>query len=176
LNEQHLRHTLSSPYSTATNEEDWTNEYPIAPKYKDLFDDIAPRWRATPLPAFNTSGTFIKVHEQEFTLRGSLALVYFQLRHYPIRSKRNNGIAGNTFSATVTQVKILERGAERRSSPYKSQLLKGPISLPQSPSKKKDQTSAVLAFHPGTVVLSSLMSVSNPLLASRHDGHRPQRF
>jgi hypothetical protein len=78
-----------------------------------------------------------------------LVLVYFELKHYAIRDKRTNAIMSNTVSAMATQVKVLERGAERRPSPYKSLMLKGPSFLPQSPSKKKDQTNAVNAFHPG---------------------------
>jgi hypothetical protein len=118
-------------------------------KYSDLFNDIVPRWRVTPLPAYDASGDFIKTHNLEVALKGSLVLVYFELRHYAIKDKRSNGVAGNTFTAIATQVKVLERGADRRPSPYKSQLLKGPSVLPQSPSKKKDQIGAVNAFHPG---------------------------
>ena len=118
------------------------------------FEDIVTRWRVTPLPAFDTSGKFIKTRELEVALRGSLVLIYFELKHYPIKDKISNGIAGNTFSAITTQVKILECGTERRPSPYKSLMLKGPTILPQTPSKKKDQIGAVNAFHPGNVVLS----------------------
>jgi len=107
------------------------------------------KWRATPLPAFDASGKFIKIHNLEDSLRGSLVLVYFELKHFAIKDKRTDGVAGNTFSAIATQVTILERGADRRPSPYKSQMLKGPKYLPQSPSNKNDQISAVNAFHPG---------------------------
>jgi hypothetical protein len=157
----HCAKPMSNTCSPATDEEDWTNDYPISPKYKERFDDIAPKWRATPLPAFDTSEKFIKIHELEQCLRGSLVLVYFDLRHYPIRNKKTNWIVGNTFSATATQVKVLERGAERRASPYKSLMRKGPVSLPQSPSKKKDQENAVLAFHPGLLLSSSLRPKTN---------------
>lgn len=143
---------ISNYHPTATDEEDWTNGYPIAAKYRDLFDDIASRWRATPLPAFDADGKLIEVRDLELSLTGALALVHFQLRHYAIKNKRTNGIAGNTFSAIATQVKILERPVERRSSPYKSMLLKGPTILPQTPSIKRDQTNAVKAFHPGKVL------------------------
>ena len=107
------------------------------------------KWRVTPLPAFDAGGKFIKIDGLEESLRGSLVLVYFELKHYAIRDKKTDGIAGNTFSAIASQVKILERGADRRPSPYKSQMMKGPKFLPQSPSIKKDQVSAVNAFHPG---------------------------
>jgi len=140
---------------SATDPEDWTNDYPIAPKYKDLFDDITPRWRATPLPAYDTDGKFIDIRNHKVSLSGSLVLVYFQLRHYVIRNKRTNGVGGNTFSAVATQVKILQHAAERGSSPYKSLLLKGPTLLPQSPSVNKDQTAAVRAFHPGMILIGS---------------------
>ena len=124
-------------YPPATDEEDWTNDYPIAPKYKDHLEEIAPRWRATPLPAFDMSGKLIKIPELEFSLRGSLVLVYFELRHYPIRNKRTNGISGNTFSATATQVKVLERGAGRRSSLTRASCLKGQLSFPNHPPIKR---------------------------------------
>lgn len=78
-------------------------------------------------------------------------LVYFELRHYPIRDKRTISTAGNTFSAIATQVKVLERATHRHPSSYKSLLLKGPMSLPQSPTKKQDQLNAVKAFHPGKI-------------------------
>ncbi|KAF8801500.1 hypothetical protein BYT27DRAFT_6794916 [Phlegmacium glaucopus] len=53
-----------------------------------------------------------------------------------MRDKRTNAITSNTFTAISTQIKILERAADRP-SPYKSLMLKGPTFLPQSPSKKK---------------------------------------
>ena len=114
-------------------------------------DDIAPRWRATPLPAFHPNKRFIDIAEQEVSLRGALVLVHFKLRHYPIRNKRTNGVAGNTFSATATQVKILVRPVENRPSAYKSLLLKGPTTLPtgKSTPKQKDQERAIYTFHPG---------------------------
>ena len=103
-------------HPTATDDEDWTNGYPIATKYKEIMDDIAPRWRATPLPAFHPNKKFIDIAKQEVSLRGALVLVHFKLRHYPIRNKRTNGVAGNTFSATATLVKILVRPVENQSS------------------------------------------------------------
>lgn len=136
-------------FFSASDEEDWMNGYPISDKYKEAFENIASRWRATPLPAFDSSGKFIKVRDLEVSLTGSLILVYFELRHYAIRDRRTNGVSTNTFSATATQVTILESGAVRNPSPYKSLMLKGPKFLPQSPSKKKDQKNAVNAFHPG---------------------------
>ena len=63
----------------------------------------------TPLPAFDANGKFIKVSDLENSLRGSLVLVYFELKHYAIKDKKTNGVAGNTFSAIATQVKILKR-------------------------------------------------------------------
>jgi hypothetical protein len=135
--------------ATASDNEDWSNGYPIDLKYKDTFDDIVPKWRVTPLPAFDANEKFIKTHELEVSLRGSLVLVYFELKHYSIKDKRSDSVAGNTFSAFATQVKILQRKADRRPATYKSLMLKGPKFLPQSPSKKKDQINAVNAFHPG---------------------------
>ena len=161
---------------SATDDEDCSNSYPIGLKYQDIFDDIVAKWRVTPLPGFDASGKFIKVSDLENSLRGSLVLVYFELKHYAIKDKKTNGVAGNTFSAIATQVKILERGPDRRPSPYKSLLLKGPKSLPQSPSKRKEQINAVNAFHPGNIILapcffclihalpaSTLSSLDNPL-------------
>lgn len=133
----------------ATDDEDWTNGYPISERFRDTFDNIVSRWRVTPLPAFDTNEKFIRANDLEVSLRGSLVLVYFELKHYAIRDKRTSGVGTNTFSAIATQVKILERGSGRNPSPYKSLMLKGPKFLPQSPSKKKDQIAAVKAFHPG---------------------------
>ena len=64
-----------------------------------------------PLPAFD-AGEYIKMHKLKDSLRGSLVLVYFKLKHYAIKDKKKDGVAGNTFSAlaTYTQVKVLERG------------------------------------------------------------------
>ena len=75
---------------------------------------------------YDTKNHFIKTDELESSLKGSLVHVYFELRHYAIKSKRTDSIAGNTFSAISTQVKVLERGSEQCRSPYKSMLLKGP--------------------------------------------------
>lgn len=117
------------------------------------------------MPAFDACGKFIKIQELETSLKGSLVLVYFELRHYSIKDKRSNSTAGNTFSAIATQVKVLERGTERQPSPYKSRMMKGPTVLPQSPSKRKDQMNAVNAFHPGnetTILLPPLQKHSPP--------------
>ena len=105
-----------------------------------------------PLPAFDSSGKFIKAQSLEESLKGSMVLVYFELKHYAIKDRKNDRVAGNTFSAIATQVKILERGADRRPSPYKSQMLKGPRVLPLTSSNKKDQINAVKAFHPGMLL------------------------
>ncbi|KAF8799821.1 hypothetical protein BYT27DRAFT_7200799, partial [Phlegmacium glaucopus] len=120
-------------YDSQDNE-DWTNGYPISENYQTAFESIIPKWRATPLPAFDEAGNFIKVRDHKFSLKGALVLVYFQLKHYTIRDKNSNGIAGNTFTAIATQIKILEH-AKRNASPYKSQLLKGLVTLPRSPTK-----------------------------------------
>lgn len=145
----------SAPHPLATDEEDWSNDYPITEKYKDIYDDIVWKWRVTPLPAFDPNGKFIKAQNLEDPLKGSMVLVYFELKHYAIKNRKNDGIAGNTFSAIATQVKILERGTDRRPSPYKSQMLKGPRALPLASAKKKDQINAVKAFHPGKFLLLS---------------------
>ena len=160
LNPPLFYHCISKCY-TATDDEDWTNDYPISDKFRESFDNIVPRWRVAPLPAFDTNGKFIKISDFEVSLRGSLVLVYFELKHYAIKDKRTNYVTTNTFSATATQVKILERAAERKSSPYKSLLLKGPKFLSQSPSKKKEQASAVRAFHPGESVVLQFINKRN---------------
>jgi hypothetical protein len=122
-------------------------------KYRNQLKDIVTRWRLTPLSAYDSAGTFIRIQDLETSLRGSLVLVYFQLKHYAIKNKKADKISSNTFSSVATQVKILQRAAERRPSPYKSLMLKGPIILPQSPSKKKDQIAATAAFHPGRYLM-----------------------
>jgi hypothetical protein len=125
------------------------------------------------LPAFDANDNFIKIHDLEVSLRGSLVLVYFELRHYAIRHKRTNLVNTNTFSATATQVRVLERGAGVNPSPYRSLMLKGPKTLPQSPSKKKDQINAVQAFHPGnattTPYIASILKI-DPEFSSHSSG------
>jgi hypothetical protein len=111
-----------------------------------MFDDLIPKWRVTPLPAFDATGKFLKIQDLEVSLRGALVLVYFELKHYSIKEKKSDCVASNTISAIATQVKILERGAERRPSPYKSLMLKGPSTLPHSPSEKKEQQDAAKDF------------------------------
>ena len=100
LNPTHL--PFNEPNSPATDEKDWLNDYPISMKYRDMFDDIITKWRATPLPAFDASGKFIKVGDLEDSLRGSLVLVYFELKHYTIKDQRSTGIASNTFTAIAS--------------------------------------------------------------------------
>ena len=137
--------------TTVIDNEDWMNGYLITDKYRELFNNIVSRWRVTPLPTFkfNTTEKFIKINDLEVSLtgRGSLVLIYFELKHYTIRDKRTGCISTNAFSAMATQVKILKCGADQSASPYKSLMLKGPRTLPQSPTKKKDQINAVKAFH-----------------------------
>ena len=95
----------------------------------------------------------MKTHKLEHMLKASLVLVHFKLKHFPIKQKKSSNIAGNTFSAVATQVKILERAAERKPSRYKSLMLKGPTVLPHTPSKKKTQawSSDVTELHTGNV-------------------------
>jgi hypothetical protein len=88
----------------------------------------------------------------EVTLRGSLVLVYFQLKHYSIRGKHDvakeeASVTSNTITATAIQVKILESAGKPKASPYRTQLMKGPMILPQSPTKRKDQVAAANTFH-----------------------------
>ena len=123
--------------TTVTDNEDWMNGYLISDKYRESFDNIVSRWHITPLPTFDNTEKFIKINDLELSLRGSLVLVYFELKHYAIRDKRTGCISTNTFSATATGVKILEHGADQSASPYKSLMLKGPRTHPQSPTKKK---------------------------------------
>ncbi|KAF8804159.1 hypothetical protein BYT27DRAFT_7302171 [Phlegmacium glaucopus] len=154
-----------------TDEEDWTNSYPMTERYKDAFQDIIPRWRVSPLPAYDTTKKFIKANDLETKLRDSLVLVYFELKHYAIKDKTTNSIGTNTFTALATQVTVLDHGAEHSPTPYKSRMLKGPTSLPQSPTKKKEQKTAVNAFHPAAasnsnigVLDQSITDIHNPTL------------
>ena len=141
-----------------------------------MLEDIAPKWRVNcdPLPAFDMKGRFIKVHNLESLLTGSLVLVYFELKHYAIKSKKTDNIAGNTFSAISTQVKVLEPGTERRQSPYKSLMLKGPIVLRVRKIFKKDQTNAAINFNPGFVPPSScqLSTKAFPPYSTQDLAHR----
>jgi hypothetical protein len=123
-------------------------------KFRDKFDDIIARWRVTPLRAYHPNGDFINVNEQETYLRGSLVLVTFKLRHYAIRNSSNDGVKTNTFTATTTEVEILEHAPPQPSN-YRNALLKGPSSLPQPSSKRGDQMRAVQAFHPSSSLFFS---------------------
>jgi hypothetical protein len=147
--------SLKCPLSAAADREDFSNGYPISDRYRETFDSIVSRWRVAPMHAFDESEQFVKAHNLEVTLRGSLVLVEFELKHYAIRDKRSNGISTNTFSATATQVRVLERGSINP-SPYKSMLMKGPKPLPRSPRKREDQINAVKAFHPSKLSFDSV--------------------
>ncbi|KAF8817653.1 hypothetical protein BYT27DRAFT_7237288 [Phlegmacium glaucopus] len=149
--------------------EDWSNGYPISNDFKDAFNSIIPKWRVTPLPAFDATGKFIQIHDLEASLSGSLVLVYFQLKHYAIKDKKTNEIASNTFTAIATQIKILEPAAKRKRSPYKSLMLKGPTVLPQSPTKKKNQINAVNAFHSATNIGNNANLSAGPSRSKREE-------
>jgi hypothetical protein len=129
----------------ADDRDDWSYDYPISDRYKEHWDKILRSWRPSPLVVYDSKNVFVNPGDLELSLRGSLVLVYFQMRHYEIQGK-DKKINGNTFTATVIQIKVLEEGKKNRPS-YKAQLLKGPVTLPQSPRKKKDQLAAVNAFH-----------------------------
>ncbi|KAF8800256.1 hypothetical protein BYT27DRAFT_7217171 [Phlegmacium glaucopus] len=159
----------------STDEEDWTNGYPMTERYKDAFQDIIPKWRVSPLPAYDTTQKFIKANNLKTKLRDSLVLVYFELKHYAIKDKTTNNVDTNTFTALATQVTVLDHGTEHRPTPYKSQLLKGPTSLAQSPTKKKEQKNAVNVFHPGNtpshVVFNSVLYSNVKLTSCRVQFH-----
>jgi hypothetical protein len=144
----------------ATDKDDWSNSYPISERFRESYDNIMSRWRVNPLHVFDTNEDFLKIHDFEVSLRGSLVLVYFELKHYAIKDRRTNGIGTNTFSATATQVQILERAAVKNPSPYKSLLTKGPKHLPQSPKKRQEQINAVRAFHPGNSPIMNFAAVA----------------
>jgi hypothetical protein len=145
----HALFTIFDTWILASDDQDLTNHYPMPFRFREKFDDIIPRWRVTPLRAYHSNGDFIDVSEQETHLRGSLVLVTFKLRHYAIRNNANDGVRTNTFTATVTEVQILEP-AQPQPTDYKSALLKGPSLLPQPSAKQRDQMRAVQAFHPGS--------------------------
>jgi hypothetical protein len=81
--------------------------------------------------AYNMDNKFINPDDLTKHLLGAQVLVYFNLKHYAIGHKDVNDIKGNTFSAYATQVKIIGK-VETLKSPYKSKILKGPITLPVS--------------------------------------------
>jgi hypothetical protein len=139
----------------ATDSQDFSNGYPISERYRDTFDSIVSRWRVTPLPAFDIDEQLIRVRDLEVSLRGSLVLVHFELRHYGIKDKRTNIVVTNTFSAMATQVVVLEPAPIKTPSQYRNLLMKGPKRLPQSPTKIGDQKNAVEAFHPGDIFVSN---------------------
>jgi hypothetical protein len=105
-------------------------------------------YHVTPMLVYNMDNKFINPDNLMKHLLGVQALVYFNLKHYAIRHKDTNDIRGNTFLAYATQVKIVGK-AKTLKSPYKSKILKGPITLPQSPAKHKDKRMLFLP-HLGT--------------------------
>jgi hypothetical protein len=113
----------------ADDAEDWTNNYPMTPKYLNSFHDLRYKWRVNPLSAFTLKGNLIKPRDLEITLQGSLVLVYFQLKHFSIKEGTDK-VKGNTFSALATQVIILETPKKLNPTPYKSRMLRGPTLLP----------------------------------------------
>lgn len=131
------------------------NGYLISERYRESFNRIMPWWHVTPLPAYDEKGKFIKAQDLEMSLRGSLILIYFKLRHYAIRDKRMTHINTNTFSTMVTQVKVLMHGPGQNPSPYRSLMLKCPRALPQFPSKRKHQINAIRALHPAATAMKS---------------------
>jgi hypothetical protein len=95
--------------------------------------------------AYNLGNEFINPDNLTKHLLGAQVLVYFNLKHYAIRHKYVNNIRGNTFLAYATQVEIVGK-AETLKSPYKSKILKGLITLPQSSAKHKEQ----MDLHPSS--------------------------
>jgi hypothetical protein len=87
---------------------------------------------------YNLDNGFINPDDLMKHLLGVQVLVYFNLKHYAMEHKDANNIRGNIFSAYATQVKIAGK-VETLKSPYKSKILKGPITLLQSPAKHKEQ-------------------------------------
>ena len=158
--------TSRSSFSLATDNEDWSNDYPVDDRFRDAFEDLVSKWRVSPLPAFDASGKFIKTRDLENALRGSMVLVYFEMRHYAIKEKKGTSITSNTVSAIATQVSVVESGADRLPSPYKSQILKGPKFLPQATSKRQDQLNAAKAFHPGEFQISISLTHALTVLAA----------
>lgn len=162
----YLSWVLNDATSTvATDKDDWTITYPISDRFREPFEKIIPRWRVNALAVYDTNDKFVKYEDLELRLTGSLVLVYFELRHYAIKDRQTNTVSTNTFTATATQIKILERGGLQTSSPmspYKSMMMKGPKHLPQSPTRKRqDQINAVNAFHPGNGLTYLLLRGSN---------------
>ncbi|KAF8816291.1 hypothetical protein BYT27DRAFT_7248382 [Phlegmacium glaucopus] len=133
----------------STDDEDWSNGYPIGDRFQTMFKNIIHKWQVDPMRVYDAQGKLIKTHNLELSLKGSLILIQFSLRHYAIREKNNNGKASNTFSAMATEIQILEPAKKCTPSPYKILALKGPTFLPQSPSMRRDQISAANSFHPG---------------------------
>ncbi|KAF8814019.1 hypothetical protein BYT27DRAFT_7250431 [Phlegmacium glaucopus] len=90
------------------DDEDWTHGYLMTEEYKDVFEDIIPRWRISPLATYDTTQKFIKVNDLNIMLQHSSVLVHFELKHYAIRDKKTNSIGSNTFTALATQFKVME--------------------------------------------------------------------
>lgn len=104
--------------------------------------------------AYNLDNKFINPDDLMKHMLGAQVLVYFNLRHYTIGGRNADDIRGNTFSAYATQVQII-RKAETLKSPYKSKVLRGPFTLPQSPTKFTKQSITATALHSPSVKILS---------------------
>ena len=54
------------------------------------------------MPAYGANSSFIKIRDLEAMMRGSLVLVYFELKHYSIKDKRSSDVSSNMISAIAT--------------------------------------------------------------------------
>ena len=91
----------------------------------------------TQMPAYTMEDKFINPVDLMKELLSTQVLIYFNLRHYTIQDKDNaNKFKGNSFSAYITQVKILQK-VDSVKPAYKSKLLKGPITSSKSEGKKR---------------------------------------
>jgi hypothetical protein len=96
------------------DDNDCTTNYPIAEEYRAALHAIKPKWHVTPLPAFDTRDEPICSPKMTATLKESLVLVHFNLKHFSISEKKKKTASRNVFTATPTHIKILKYNGEHQ--------------------------------------------------------------
>jgi hypothetical protein len=133
---------------SASDGADCTNGYPILEKFRKEFDDVATKWRVSPLPAFDLNGKNISIYALEAFLKESLVLVHFELKHC-LRDDNTpyaHIATRHIFTATPTNITVLAYDAERRPPLYKCPTLKPPTP-PQTPPPLRLRTAPTTKSH-----------------------------
>lgn len=128
--------TLASSDDDEDTIDEETEKWPVPTDYLDDLEAIKTTYMATPLKVY-MGNQFIEPLDVTKTLDGALVEVHFTVQQYRITQR--NPIT-HSFSAMVEQVLILKR-AKAKSSPYKRKdYRRGPISMPESPTKRRQPT------------------------------------